>query len=159
MANTRVRVVGSNYTSFNYKGQPIAFLEQVVDSGQKPVGNPYEAITPLGAFRPVEIVTQRILREGSLSLSIRELWNEPIWWQLAGLGGTYTVADVFESLRLDPTYVSCTRIIQPPDGAPPRGTQYHNCTVVAIDDGDTISIGALSVAKNITIVYTHQTPL
>lgn len=157
MSNTKVRVVGSNYTVFSYRGTPLAFLEQVSDSGQKPIsGQPFEAIIPLGAMRPVEIVTQRILGVGTLTLTIRELWNEPIWWQLAGLEGTDTVADVFEQLRLEPSYVTCTRIIQPPDGSPARGTQYLNCVVVAIDDGDQISVGALSVAKTIQIVYTHK---
>lgn len=159
MPDSRVRVVGSNYTTFNYKGLPIAFMEQVDDSGQAPMGQSYEAITPIGALHPVEIVTQRVLSEGTLRLRIRELWNEPIWWQLAGLEGTDTIADVFERLRQEPSFVTCTKIITPPNGAPARGLQYHNCTVTGIDDNDTITVGGLSVAKNIVIVYTHKTKI
>ncbi len=159
MPETRVRVVGSGYTTFNYKGQPIAFLEQVADGGQSPIGTPYQAITPLGALHPTDIVTQRVLGEGMLRLSIVELWNEPIWWQLAGLEGTQTIGDVFERLRQEPSFVTCTKIIQPPNGQPPRGLQYHNCVVTAIDDGDTIATATLSVSKNISVVYTHKTAL
>jgi hypothetical protein len=159
MPDTRVRVVGSGYTTFNYKGLPIAFLEQVQDSGQAPVGTPFEAITPLGHLHPTDIVTQRVLGVGTIAMSIRELWNEPVWWQLAGLEGTDTIGDVFERLRQEPSFVTCTKIIQPPNGAPPRGLQYHNCVVTAIDDGDTITTASLSVARNISLAYTHKTRL
>lgn len=158
MANTQVRVVGSNYTTFEYKGRPIAFLERVSDSGQKPISGPFEPIISLGDTRPSEIVTQRILGVGTLTIQIRELWQAPIWDQLAGLGGTETISDVFEQLRVEPAYVTCTKIIRPPNG-PPRGIQYQNCTVTAIDDGDDVTVGGLSVAKNIQIVYTHKTKL
>jgi hypothetical protein len=160
MARTRVRVVGSGYTTFNYKGRPIAFLTSFGDGGQQPIGpRPFSAITPIGALRPVEIVTQRVLAAGTLTLTIAELWNEPIWWQLAGLEGTHTIGDVFDRLREEPSYVSCTKIIQPPGGVPPRGLQYHNCVVYGIDDGETVNAGDLEVAKNISIVYTHKSPL
>lgn len=158
MPETRVRVVGSGYTTFNYKGLPLAFLESFIDSGQAPVGTAYEAITPLGAFHPTDIVTQKVLGVGTLSLSIKELWNEPVWWQLAGLEGTDTIGDVFERLRAEPSFVTCTKIIQPPN-APPRGLQYHNCVVYAVDDGDTVTTASLSISRNISIAYTHKTRL
>lgn len=157
MPDTRVRVTGSGYTTFNYKGLPIAFLDQIADSGQAPAGTPYAAITPIGALRPVDFVVQRVLAEGTLTLSIRETWNENIWEQLAGLGGTDTIQDVFERLRQEPSYVTCTKIIKPPGGRPVRGVQYHNCVVTAIDDGDTITAGSLSVAKTISVIYSHKT--
>lgn len=160
MPETRVRVVGSGYTTFNYKGRPIAFLEQMEDSGQSPLGTPYEAITPIGALHPTDIITQRVLGAGTLTLGIRELWNEPIWWQLAGLEGTNTIADVFERLRQEPSFVTCTKIITPPNNiGPPRGIVYNNCVVYSIDDGDSIRTASLSIARNISVVYTHKSQL
>jgi hypothetical protein len=55
--------------------------------------------------------------------------------------------------------VTCQTIIQPPGGQRPRGKIYHNCVVVDIADNDTITVGALAVAKGIVVAYTHSTSL
>ena len=162
MAQTKVRVVGSGYTAFLYKGLPIAFCESIEDSGQRPwseMGQAYQFIHPLGARTPVEIATSRVLQGGTLMLTIRELWNTAVWEQLAGLAGTNNMVEIFNRLAADPSYVTCQTIIKPPGAnAKPRGKVYHNCTVVDINDGDTISVGALAVTKGITVAYTHTTP-
>lgn len=170
MPQTRVRVVGSGFTTFNYKGKPIAFCEGVEDSGQRAfsdMGQGYQFIHPLGASHPVEIATSRVLAGGTLMLTIRELWNAPVWNQLAGLGNpqnpTQNIVDIFRALAADPNYVQCQTIIKPPgtEKTPSkwRGKTYHNCTVVDINDGDTITVGALAVTKGITVAYTHSTKL
>jgi hypothetical protein len=166
MPNTRVRVVGSGFSSFNYNNAPIAFLEGVEDSGQRAfsdLGQGYQFIHPLNddlgrtATHPVEIATSRVLAGGTLQLTIRELWNQTVWNQLAGLAGTNNIVDVFRVLAANPQYVTCTQIIRPPTGTGnPRGKVYHNCVVVDINDGDTITIGALAVTKGITVAYTHS---
>jgi len=158
MPDTRVRVVGSGYTTFNYKGMPIAFMNQVQDLGQGTVGpTAVRAITPIGALRPVELVAQRVLAHGELHLSIVETWNENVWEQLAGLEGTDTIGDVFDRLRQEPSYVTCTKIIRPPGGRRVRGIMYNNCLVYGIDDSDTIEVAGLDVSKTIRIAYTHKT--
>lgn len=166
MANGKVRVVGSNYTSFSYQGQPIAFCEGIEDSGQKAfsdLGQPFQFIHPLGSVHPVEIATSRVLQGGTLILTIRELWNAPVWQQLVGLAGTNNIVDVFAALSSNPAYVSCQTIIKPPgtENNPSawRGKNYMNCQVVDIQDGDTITVGALAVTKGITVAYTHTTSL
>jgi hypothetical protein len=166
MASGKVRVVGSNYTAFLYQGQPIAFCEGIEDSGQKAfsdLGQPFQFIHPLGSPHPVEIATSRVLQGGTLILTIRELWNAPVWQQLAGLAGTNNIADVFAALSANPAYVSCQTIIKPPgsenNASAWRGKTYLNATVVDIQDGDTITVGALAVTKGITVAYTHTTPL
>lgn len=166
MPQTRVRVVGSGFTTFNYKGKPIAFCEQVEDSGQRAfsdMGQGYQFIHPLGARHPVEIATSRVLAGGTLMLTIRELWNVPVWQMLDGLARAQNIVDIFEFLAKDPNYVTCQSIIKPPGTeAKPRewrGKTYHNCTIVDINDGDTISVGALAVTKGITIAYTHSTAI
>lgn len=166
MPNGQVRVVGSGHTVFYYQSQAIAFCEGVEDSGQKAfsdLGQPFQFIHPLGSQHPVEIATSDVLQGGTLILTIRELWNAPVWQQLAGLAGTNNIADVFAALNSNPAYVSCQTIIKPPgtENSPSswRGKNYINCKVVDIQDGDTITVGALAVTKSITVAYTHTTPL
>lgn len=166
MPNTKVRVVGSGYTTFQYKGKPIAFCEGIEDSGQRAfsdLGQPYQFIHPIGYRHPVEIATSRVLQGGTLQLTIRELWNTAVWQQLAGLSSTYNIVEIFDALANDPQYVTCQQIIKPPgtENQPSRwrGKVYHNCVVVDINDGDTVTVGALAVTKGLTVAYTHNTPL
>jgi len=158
-----VRVVGSGYSTFLYKGLPIMYLEQLEDSGQRAfsdAGAPYQFIQPIGARTPVEIATSRVLQGGTLNLTIRELWNAPVWQQLSGLAGTNNIVDVFDALAADPSYVTCQTTITPPSGAGrPRGKVYHNCVVVDISDNDTITVGGLAVTKGLVVAYTHSTKL
>lgn len=162
MPQTQVRVVGSGFTTFNYRGVPIAFLDSFTDTGQAPFagggGAGWEPVTPLGDRHPREIVTTRVLSEGTLTLSIRELWNQPVWYQLAGLAGAADIIQVYERLAQDPSEVTCQMIIKPPGGNAWRGKIYHGCVVVTIDDRETVSIGALTMPRTITVVYTHTTP-
>jgi hypothetical protein len=163
MPNQQVRVVGSGYSAFLYQGKPIAFLEQVEDSGQRAfsdAGAPYQFIQPIGARHPVEIATSRVLQGGTLQLTIRELWNAPVWNQLQGLAGTNNIVDVFDALAANPAYVTCQTTITPPNGVGrPRGKIFHNCVVVDISDNDTITVGGLAVTKGIVVAYTHSSKL
>jgi hypothetical protein len=166
MPQTKVRVVGSGFTTFNYQGKVIAFCEGVEDSGQRAfseIGQPYQYIHPLGATHPVEIATSRVLQGGTLVLTIRELWSAPVWQQLAGLAQSQNIVDIFKVLADNPNYVTCQTIIKPPgterNPSKWRGKNYHNCVIVDINDGDTISVGALAVTKGITVAYTHTSAL
>ena len=166
MPQTKVRVVGSGFTTFSYRGKPIAFCEGVEDSGQRAfsdLGQPYQFIHPLGASHPVEIATSRVLQGGTLMLTIRELWGAPVWQQLSGMAQSQNIVDIFKVLAADPNYVTCQTIIKPPgtEKQPSRwrGKNYHNCVIVDINDGDTITVGSLAVTKGITVAYTHTTAL
>lgn len=166
MPDTQVRVVGSGYTTFQYKGKPIAFCEGIEDSGQRAfsdLGQPYQFIHPIGYRHPVEIATSRVLQGGTIQLTVRELWNTAVWEQLAGLAGTYNIVEIYERMAQEPQYVTCQQVIKPPgtENRPGRwrGKVYHNCVVVDINDGDTVTVGALAVTKGMTIAYTHTTPL
>lgn len=166
MPQTKVRVVGSGFTTFNYRGKSIAFCEGIEDSGQRAfsdLGQPYQYIHPLGAKHPVEIATSRVLQGGTLVLTMRELWAAPVWQQLAGMARAQNIVDIYEILAQDPNYVTCTQIIKPPgtERTPSRwrGKNYHNCTIVDINDSDTVTVGALAVSKGITVAYTHTTKL
>lgn len=158
MPQTKSRVVGSGFTTFNWRGNTIAFLDRVVDTGQRPIAQP-EPVMPIGSVHAVEIATARALSPGTLTVAIRELWNAPVWWSLAGLTGTNDVIDVYNALAADPTEVTCQMIIKPPPNAGPRtrGKTYHNCMIVDVDDSEEINIGALTIQRSFTIMYTHIT--
>ena len=166
MATTKARVVGSGYTVLSYNKKPIAYCEGWEDSGQRPfsdVGQPYQFIQPIGYERPAEIATSRVISGGTIMITIRELWSQPVWWQLAGLAGTWDMVDIFKALARDPHYVTASMVIKPPgtENQPGkwRGKIYQNVTVVDINDGETVTVGALAVTKGITVAYTHYTPL
>lgn len=160
MHQTQVRVVGSGYTTLHYGNQdPIAFLDSFNDSGQTAIGGPngrgWEAITPLGERHAIEIATSRVLGPGTITASIRELWNAPVWGGLRGLANANDILDVWEALEADSTAVTCYMRIKTPGGRPNRKKTFFNCTITSIDDGEQVQIGTISVAKNIEIIYTH----
>lgn len=153
-----VRTVGSNYTTFQYAGKAIAYLESIEDQGQRPLGQSHEFIHPLGYTHPTDIVTSRVLDGGTMTLTIKELWHQEVWEQMAGLAGTHDIIEIFQKLAKTPNYVTCTKIITPPTGKR-YGKIYHNCVITDIPDGDSIQIGFLSVSKAMAIAYTHTTAL
>lgn len=153
----RARVLGSNFTTFRYAGKNIAYLEMVNDMGQAPVAAP-QFVHPLGYRHPTEIVTARAIDGGFLDLSIREIWHEEVWQQMAGLANSHDIIEVFEALAAQPNYVTCTKIITPPDGRK-YGKTYHQCTIVSVPDGESFDITTLSSPKTIRVAYTHTTPL
>ena len=157
MTQTQTRVVGSGFTTFNFRGKPIAFLDGFRDSGQRAIAQP-EAITPLGSPYPVEIATPRVLSVGVLTLTIRELWNGPVWNQLVGLAGTDNIVDVYNAIAREPANITCQMLIKSPTGGL-RGKTYHGCVVANIDDSETVTIGALTVPRTMEVWYTHTTPI
>jgi hypothetical protein len=161
MATTNIRVVGSNFTTFNYNNMPLLWLDSVKISGQAVVGGQqgggYETVTPLGSPYVQEVVTGRILGPGRITCTVREAWNAPAWQQLTGLAGTNDLAAVFAAMATTGN-ISCTMIIKPPGSTTWRGQVYNNCTVVGINDGETIDIGTLSINRDIEILYTNKVP-
>ena len=153
----RVRNVGSNYTTFQYAGRSIAFLQRFQDHGQ-PLVTSAAAVHPLGYTTPVDIVAPRALREGKITATINELWREEVWEQMQGLSGARTIVEIFERLAQTPNYVTCTKIVHPPGGTR-YGKIYHRCVITNITDGETVELGTLAIQKNIEITYTHSTSL
>jgi hypothetical protein len=163
MPVTQVRVRGSGFTSFNYRGQPIAWLTNFTDQGQRPGAAP-EAITPLDAKYPQAIVTPRYLGMGTITFTITELWNGPVWQQLVGLENAVGIIDpirdngVLESIAAETSPITCQMIIKVPGQQNQwRSRTYHNVLIYDIDDTEVITIDAMSVGRNISAVYTHKT--
>jgi hypothetical protein len=158
MPQTRSRIVGSGFTSFAYNGHAIALLDSVTDSGQDPI-TPAEGITPLGEQHAIEIATSRVLAIGTLTLTIRELWDIPVWQSLFGLEGTANLVDVYNRIAASPIGLTCQMTITPPGSNTWRVKVYQNCVVTYIDTRENITVGALTFPKNITVAYTHTTLL
>lgn len=155
---TKTRVVGSGFTTFNYRGQPIAFLDGFNDLGQAPVGRA-TPVHPLHAKHPVEIATSRALTAGTLTISIRELWNAPVWHQLVGLGGVNNLIDAYEAIAADPARITCQMIIKPPGSTTWRGKTYHNCVITDIPNSETVTLEEMTISRALTLMYTHTTPI
>lgn len=153
MSESKTRVGGSGWTVFTWRGQRLAWLQQISDTGPSPVTSP-QAIQPLDAEYPLEIVTPRALGVGTMKLTIIELWNTPHWQQLAGMEGTQNILDVFKR-QVTLGSVSCQKIIKVPNG-PLRVKNYYGCVITDIDDSESINIGTLSMPKGLTIQYTHS---
>ena len=159
MPPTRTRTVGSGFTAFMFMGKPVAFLDEVHDSGQAPI-RPYEAVTPLGDYFPREFVFPRVKSEGQLQFIIRELWNQPAWWALGAFTNTYNIIDVYNVQAGTSRPLTCTTLVKMPYGMPStvknRGWTYGNVNLIAIDDREVVQIGALTMPRTITAVYSNK---
>lgn len=164
MPQPQVRVVGSGFSTLKFNNKEIAWLDSFSDSGQRPQNGPsrtdHEAIYELSDLsHPKEIITPYILGPGTITCTIRELWNQQVWEHLAGFDSNdHTIIDIFDKMRAMSSAITCESIIRAPGGAT-RGKLFHNCIVTQIPDGDDVSIGTLSVMKSLSIMYTHSTKL
>ena len=180
------RIVGSGFTAFYWQHQLIAFLDDINDSGQAPIVN-YQAVTPLGASYPVEFALPRVRQEGTLQFTIRELWNQPVWWALGQItpstevpgtgpgtfgpgnaanvgsfnGAAVNIVDVYNTIANTPTPIVCSTVIAIPaiggGVAGYRGWSYNNINLTQIDDGEQVQIGSMTMPRNLQAVYSYKT--
>lgn len=159
MPQTQTRVAGSGFTTLSWQGRAIALLDSFDDSGVTPVAEAV-AVHPLGSRHPIEIATSRAVGAGTLTLRMRELWNEPVWWQLGQtLRGTWDIVAVWERLAANPQGLTAQMVIKPPGGNSWRGKVYHNLVITDVPDNETITLQSMTVSRSITVMYTHSTPL
>lgn len=159
MTATQARVIGSGYTTLHWQGQPIAWLISFQDAGQVPISQGMEAITPLDAQHPTEIVTSRVVKAGTINAVIQEVWNIPVWEQLAGLEDVGdTITDIYTRIAASPSEITCQLSIINPQTNVVRGKIYHGCKIFQIDDSEDVQIGTMGATKAVQIAYTHKTP-
>ena len=152
MAESQTRIVGSGWTAFSWRGYRLAWFQVVNDQAPRPVAQA-RAIQPLDAEHPVEIVTPRAVGAGTLTLTNFELWNAPVWQQLAGLERASTLLDIFKQ-QVQLGAISCRKIIKNPHG-PDRVKVYYGCTITDVDESERIDLATMEVPKTITVQYTH----
>jgi hypothetical protein len=164
------RVVGGAYTVLSWlpagtgaAGSTIARLDGFNDSGQQiqasSGGNGYEAVTPLGSYFPAEFALGTVMGEGQLQIHLRELWNS--WaWEALGLTGN-NISDIMSYQAGNSSPIVASMTIVAPQGRgvnkPVRTKQWFDLTVVRIDDSETVTVGALTMPRTMTCVYTHYT--
>ena len=156
--NTTRRIAGSGFTTFEFNGHPIAWLDSLSDRGQAALSSP-EAIYPLHARHAAEIAMTRVLGTGQLTLQVREAWNEEAWESIHPtlFVGAKDIAEVYERQDELATKLTATMVIRPPRASVYRVRTYHGCVVTAIDDSESLTVGALTVPRTITVAYTHKT--
>lgn len=152
MADSQFRIGGSNFTTFQWQNTPLLFATTFSDTTPAPVTGA-EQIQPLDAEHPLEIITPRAVRAGTLRVTLYERWVEHTWNQLAGLAGTTGILDIFKQ-QVKIGNISCQKIIKKPDGSF-RARNYYGCVITDVNDSETIQIGTMSMPKDLTIMYTH----
>lgn len=154
----RVRV-GGGFTVFHWSnttdpGGVIAFADTVQVTGVQPVAAA-QAIQPMNALRPVEIVTPRAHGNGVITLTLTDLYGQAVWQRLAGLANSNDIIDIMEYMASLDEGVRITRYVEPPNQATYAET-YYNCMIVRADDSETIRIDTMSINKEIEVWYTHN---
>jgi hypothetical protein len=185
-ARARVRVGGSAFTIFTFRGQPLAFCQQVSHTTPQPVGPGPVAIQPMDEPAPVQVITAAAAGMGSLTLNMIELYGSKVWDRLGaevGYKGTNTpyvgtsayttqtssifngavdITDIMIRVAEEaPEDMSVVKYIRPPklagDTVSPYSEIYHNCVIMNVLDGEQVEIGTMEVIKQITVGYTHMT--
>jgi hypothetical protein len=151
MADTKIRVGGSGFTTFRWRGNNIANLQTIQDTAPTPVAQavPIQSITDP---TPTEIVTARAVGAGTLRLTFYELFAKSAWQTLIGLSTSLTLLDILKN-QVALGEIICTKVIFDPNGNP-RVKTYHGCKVVDADEGETVNIASMVMPKSLTIMYT-----
>jgi hypothetical protein len=152
MADSQVRVGGSGWTVFTWQGTRIAWARVLSDTTPAPVAGAQD-IQPLDSEHPIEIITPRAVGSGTLRITLFELWDAPVWNQLAGLEGTNGILDIFKK-QVQIGSITCQKIIKTPNGGF-RTKNYYNCVVTDVNDSETVEIATMQMPKDLTIRYTH----
>lgn len=163
MANPRARVGGAGFTVFQWKDDVgtniIGYAENVTVNPVTPVAQP-EVIQPLNAQRPLEIITSGAQTNGTITLTLVELYNAAIWQRMAALANSQDIVDIMRTLAAQQNGVTVTKVIRP--GYVPAGTAdytetFFNVIVASVEDnGENITIQTMSVQKQMTLWYTHS---
>ena len=153
---SKVRIGGSGFTTMMWRGDRLAYLQNIQDTPPQPVAGA-QAIQPIDARIPLEIVTSQAVGAGTLRATFYELWNFPVWSSLPGLEGTSNLLDVL-ARQILLGEISMRKIIRSPSGIM-RALVYHNSVVTDIDAGEQVNIGSMSLPKTLTMQYTHTTPI
>ena len=156
MAEPKTRIGGSGFTTMLYKGSRLAYLQTVVDTPPRGVGD-VTPIQPIDEPVPLEIVIPAAVGAGTLQCTFFELWNEPVWSMLPGLEGTNNLLDVLKR-QMTTGEITMRKIIKSPSGIM-RAKVYHGVVITDVNEGEQINISTMSLPKTLTMMYTYSTPI
>lgn len=149
--------VAGGYTVFHWNNHPIAWADTIAVTGVTPVVAP-EVVQPMNALRPLEIVTPRASRYGTITLTLKELWNSSVWQNLEGLANSNDIIDIFEYVAGLDNAISVTKYVRKPSNlaGPDRYEQFFNVIVAEVADDESVSIDTMTLPKTMTLWYTHS---
>lgn len=161
--NPRVRVGGSGFTVFQWQDASgthlIGYAQNVTINPVQPVAAPV-AIQPLNAQRPLEIITPGAHREGTITLTLTEIYNRAIWQRMASLASSQDIVDIMRTLAAMNQGVTITKTVRPgyiTDGSGNYSETFYGIAVASVEDsGESISIETMELNKTMTLWYTHS---
>ena len=160
-SNWRPYVGGSATTTFRWAfpgqtAQVIAFASQVQVTEPPPVADP-QVIHPLDKKRPVEIVTAGAQTNGTITLTLTQLYNESVWQRLAGLANSQDITDITRTIAGQNGGLQIVRRIEPlVPNHPAYEETYFNCVIQSVGDDMPVTIETMSVTKDLTLWFTHS---
>ena len=153
MAETRVRLGGSDFTAFIFDGKPILFLDTVTVNLPEMVGEAVP-IQPIGEKHPIEIATLDAVSAGTIQCTVLEWWYEEYWQRLADyLSDKRTTEDVLNEMLIHDA-ISLMEVITSPTGGQ-RVRVFHGCKITKVSGVETINVKTMQIPKQFTIMYTH----
>ncbi len=150
------RLGGSGFTTMLFKGTRLAYLQTIVDTPPRGVGD-VTPVQPLDEQVPLEIVTPMAVGPGTLQCTFYELWNEPVWARLPGLEGTYNLLDVLKR-QMTMGEITMRKVIRSPSGVM-RAKVFHGVVITDVNEGEQINIATMTLPKTLTMMYTYSTPI
>ena len=158
MATSQFRV-GGGYTTINFNGQPLIYVDLIRETAPRPVAAP-QAIQPMDSKYPIEVAFPAALEAGTLEITFREQWNAEVWAYLPGAGfqNASDLLDVFQaqlnnnSLGKDWTV---TKVITNPNKTS-RTITYMGCVVVNVMVDETVNIGTMTFPKSVQLMYLRR---
>lgn len=181
-AGLRTRVGGSAFTVFTWANSVIGFGQQIATVSPTPVGAGATPIQPMDSPYAIEVITPAAQTIGTITMQLKELYNQKVWEQLAGLAGAPDLVNIFIrmaafGLNSQGGGIQVAKLIRPPllqgvnptnplssasltkiqAGNQPYGEIYNNALITNVQDGETIDIGTMDINKQITIAYTSIT--
>jgi len=163
MPRSRVRVGGSGFTTFHWRNNLIGWAENVTVNPVQPVAQPV-AIQPLNAQRPIEIITPGAHANGTITLTLTELYNQSVWQRLSDLTGSNDIVDIMRTIAAIDQGITLTKIIRPgafnttnDDPTTFKHETFFNVVVASVEDqGETIDVRTMELNKQMTLWYTHS---
>ena len=158
MATSKFRV-GGGYTTINFNGQPLLYVDLVREGAPRSVAPP-QVIQPMDSQYPIEIALPAALEAGTLELTLREQWNAEVWAYLPG-GAFATASDLLDIFKAQLSGGNLgkdwtvTKIINIPGGGT-RTVTYMGCVVVNVMVDEIVNIGTMTFGKTITLMYLRR---
>lgn len=132
----------------------IAFCRVLSVTEPQPVAPP-TVVQPLDQIRPVEIVTAGAQGNGTITITLTQLYNQQIWQRLAGLNDSMDLVDILRTMS-GWGDVNIVKYVNPPvPNHKPYTQTYIGCKLATIGDDQPIDITTAVVEKDLTFWYKH----